>query len=82
MNPKCLKYMVWLLLWLMGGCTKEESPLNETPVGALTLQVSTGAPTRAQSPGDGNLYDGGGMEDLTLVLVNPNNRVADRKSVV
>lgn len=76
MNPKCLKYMVWLLLWLMGGCTKEESPLNETPTGALTLQVSTGAPTRAQSPGDGNLYDGGGMEDLTLVLVNPNNRVA------
>lgn len=32
--------------------------------------------SRAATPGDGAVYDGGGMEDLTLVVVNPHGEVA------
>lgn len=63
---------LWLLLF---ACAKEENPTPDG-VGQLVVSIDTGAFSRADSPGDGNIYDGGGMEDLTLVLVNPNGVVA------
>lgn len=43
----------------------------------MTVEITTAVPTRAVTPGDGDIYTGGGMEDLTLVLVNSMGRISE-----
>lgn len=75
MKIQGVKYLLLLpLLWLAFACAKEEHV--ETGGGRLLLTVELEPLSRAETPGDGNSYDGGGMEDLSLVLVNPNGVVA------
>ena len=57
------------------GCTHSESIYSGQ--GALTVTLNAGAMTRATVPGDGDIYMGGGMEDVTLVLVNSMGNVSE-----
>ncbi len=45
--------------------------------GSLTVTFSATSVARAATPGDGDIYSGGGMEDLTLVLVNSMGNVSE-----
>lgn len=57
------------------GCTHSESIYSGQ--GALTVSINATPLTRATVPGDGNLYMGGGMEDVTLVLVNSMGNISE-----
>lgn len=70
-----------MLLGLMVACTKEQAFDLQQGKASLTLEVATSAVSRATAPGDGNLYEGGGMEDLTVVLVNSNNVIVAKQQV-
>lgn len=63
------------------GCTQHaiEQPLAQE--GSLTVVLNAPAQTRATTPGDGDLFRGGGMEDLTLVLVNSMGRISEIQSL-
>ena len=68
----------WILLLVLFACTQEEeSILAPQGSGSLTLTIASTPASRAETPGDGNLAGGGGMEDLTLVLVNPVGRISE-----
>lgn len=72
--------MISLLLCVVG-CTQHaiEQPLAQE--GSLTVVLNAPAQTRATTPGDGDLFRGGGMEDLTLVLVNSMGRISEIQSL-
>lgn len=70
-------YTAVLLLSIVCGCTLDEMNPSRELRGALQLSLQTQPQTRAVTPGDGDIYTGGGMEDLTLILVNSQNRIAD-----
>lgn len=57
------------------GCTHSESIYSGQ--GALTVSINATPLTRATVPGDGDLYMGGGMEDVTLVLVNSMGNISE-----
>ena len=57
------------------GCTHSESIYSGQ--GALTVSINATPLTRATIPGDGDLYMGGGMEDVTLVLVNSMGNISE-----
>lgn len=59
---------ILVLLAIVVGCSRSENIGSEQ--GGLTVTVSAVQHTRATAPGDGDIYTGGGMEDVTLVLVN------------
>lgn len=61
--------MISLLLCVVG-CTQQVVEHPSEQKGSLTVVLNATAATRATTPGDGDIYRGGGMEDLTLVLVN------------
>lgn len=55
-------------------------PAPSTGEGSLTLTIVAGdGATRATTPGDGTLNTGGGMQDVTVVLIDP---AGARESVV
>ena len=70
-------YTAVLLLSIVYGCTLDEMNPSRELRGALQLSLQTQPQTRTVTPGDGDIYTGGGMEDLTLILVNSQNRIAD-----
>ncbi len=72
--------MISLLLCVVG-CTQHavEQPLAQE--GSLTVVLNAPAQTRATTPDDGDLFRGGGMEDLTLVLVNSMGRISEIQSL-
>lgn len=59
---------ILVLLAIVVGCSRSENIGSEQ--GGLTVTVSAVQHTRATAPGNGDIYTGGGMEDVTLVLVN------------
>ncbi len=67
-----------LLLW---ACSKNMELSDKG-----TLQIRIGVPDAIQveqsraAKGNGNISDGGGMEDLTLILVDPQNVVVSKKT--
>lgn len=71
----------WMLMGLIAACSKEHTPEWKEGNASLTLEVATSALTRASAPGNGDLYNGGGMEDLTVVLVNSSNVIAAKQQV-
>lgn len=75
MKRALLKYLLLLPIWLLlFACEKPEAAYPEG-AGSLRVAVQLEGFSRAESPGDGSIYDGGGMEDLTLVVVNQNSKV-------
>ena len=71
---------MWILglLLLLIGCSKEAAVPPKEGRGSLTVVVASTPAGRAVTPGDGNLMQGGGMEDLTLVLVNPVGMISEK----
>ena len=63
--------VVSALVCILLGCSHSDIMPQTAEKGSLRVVIGTSQPTRAVSPGDGNIYDGGGMEDLTILLVNP-----------
>lgn len=49
--------------------------------GSLSVVLNATATTRATTPGDGNIYDGGGMEDVTLILVNSMGNISEIQQI-
>lgn len=72
---------VSLLLCGVMGCSQVSSDDFLSEQGALSVVLNATATTRATTPGDGNLYDGGGMEDVTLVLVNSMGRISEIQQI-
>lgn len=67
-----------MLLVALFACSQEEESLPAPQgSGSLTLTIASTPASRAVTPGDGNLAGGGGMEDLSLVLVNPVGRISE-----
>ena len=62
--------LISLLMCLFMGCAQSDIDAPQPLKGSLTVQFSAAPATRATTPGDGDIYKGGGMEDLTLILVN------------
>lgn len=64
-------------------CDKPYEPVREKS-GSLVLTIGSteiiGVEESRAELGDGNIADGGGMHDLTLILVDPHNTVVDKKS--
>lgn len=65
------------LVGILLGCSQVDVVPQPQDKGSLRVVISASQPTRAVSPGDGNIYDGGGMEDLTLLLVNPMGEISE-----
>lgn len=65
------------LLTTFAGCSQHDLDRELSGGGSLTVELTTAVPTRAVTPGDGDIYTGGGMEDLTLVLVNSMGRISE-----
>lgn len=61
---------IFTLLLGVVGCSKEATE-PDTEQGKLRLTLHVGGASRAEVPGDGVAADGGGMVDLTLILINP-----------
>lgn len=81
MRLSLLKYLLLLPLgWLLFACEKQES-VQPDKAGSLRVAVQMQSFSRAATPGDGSVADGGGMEDLTLVLVDPNGVVAAKQQL-
>lgn len=68
-------YILLFALLTAFGCTHSESIYSGQ--GALTVSINATPLTRATVPGDGDLYMGGGMEDVTLVLVNSMGNISE-----
>lgn len=67
-----------MLLVALFACSQEEESLPAPQgSGSLTLTIASTPASRAETPGDGDLAGGGGMEDLSLVLVNPVGRISE-----
>lgn len=69
--------LVLALLTTFVGCSQHDLDRELSGGGSLTVELTTAVPTRAVTPGDGDIYTGGGMEDLTLVLVNSMGRISE-----
>ena len=78
---KLMRYLLLLPLWLLlFACEKVEESMPDGQ-GVLRVGVALQGFSRAETPGDGSIYDGGGMEDLTLVVVDPNSKVAAKQQL-
>lgn len=66
------------MLCIVVGCTQNSlAPELLSKEGSLTVTISATSATRATTPGDGNIYMGGGMEDVTLVLVSSMGTISE-----
>lgn len=73
-------YHIAILLLLLGiGSCSKEATLSEPKEGQLHLTLQSGVASRAEGTGDGVAADGGGMVDLTLVLIDPLGAEVARK---
>lgn len=72
-------YILLFALLTAFGCTHSESIYSGQ--GALTVSINATPLTRATVPGDGDIYMGGGMEDVTLVLVNSMGNISEIKRI-
>lgn len=77
------KIFIILAILFAGGCSHSDDGLSAGQKGTLVVSLNTPIDIDVEQTrvdlGDGNLSDGGGMEDLLLVLVNPNNKVVAKK---
>ena len=77
------KIFIILAILFAGGCSHSDDGLSAGQKGTLVVSLNTPIDIDVEQTrvdlGDGNLSEGGGMEDLLLVLVNPNNKVVAKK---
>ena len=77
------KIFIILAILFAGGCSHSDDGLSAGQKGTLVVSLNTPIDIDVEQTrvdlGDGNLSDGGGMEDLLLVLVDPNNKVVAKK---
>ena len=73
--------LISLLMCLFMGCAQSEVDAPQPEKGSLTVRLSAVPTTRATTPGDGDIYKGGGMEDLTLILVNPMEEISEIQQI-
>ena len=66
-----------ILLCVMVGCTQSDPSCDSSLQGSVTVRLNATSTTRATTPGNGDIYRGGGMEDLTLILVNSMGYISD-----
>ena len=69
--------VVSVFVCILLGCSQADIVPQPADKGSLRVVIGASQPTRAVSPGDGNIYDGGGMEDLTILLVNPMDEISE-----
>lgn len=82
---KGLIYSIFALIALLAtACDTQHEPVEEQGSGRLVVTIGSaeiiGVEESRAELGDGNVADGGGMQDLTLILVDPHNIVVDKKS--
>lgn len=80
-----LTYSIFALIALLAtACDTHHEPVEEQGSGRLVVTIGSaeiiGVEESRAELGDGNMADGGGMHDLTLILVDPHNIVVDKKS--
>ncbi len=80
-----LIYSIFALIALLAtACDTQHEPVEEQGSGRLVVTIGSaeiiGVEESRAELGDGDVADGGGMHDLTLILVDPHNIVVDKKS--
>ena len=80
-----LIYSIFALIALLAtACDTQHEAVEEQGSGRLVVTIGSaeiiGVEESRAELGDGNMADGGGMHDLTLILVDPHNIVVDKKS--
>lgn len=80
-----LIYSIFAFIALLAtACDTQHEPVEEQGSGRLVVTIGSaeiiGVEESRAELGDGNMADGGGMHDLTLILVDPHNIVVDKKS--
>lgn len=80
-----LIYSIFALIALLAtACDTQHEPVEEQGSGTLVVTIGSaeiiGVEESRAELGDGDIADGGGMHDLTLILVDPHNTVVDKKS--
>ena len=78
---RIVQYIILLGMLALGACT-QEAEVSEKSVLQIRIGVSDDIQVEQtrSAQGDGNVMDGGGMEDLVIILVSPNNKVVSKKS--
>ena len=80
-----LIYSIFAFIALLAtACDTQHELVEEQVSGRLVVTIGSaeiiGVEESRAELGDGNVADGGGMQDLTLILVDPHNIVVDKKS--
>ncbi len=81
-----LIYSIFALIALLAtACDKPHGVVVEQGSGTLVVTIGPaeiiGVEESRAELGDGNVADGGGMQDLTLILVDPHNIVVNKKQL-
>ena len=78
---RIVQYIILLGMLALGACT-QEAEVSEKSVLQIRIGVSDDIQVEQtrSAQGDGNVMDGGGMEDLVIILVSPKNKVVSKKS--
>lgn len=83
---KFYNYILLIVILIFGACSHQDDGLSVEQKGTLVLAFNApsqiGVEQTRAGVGDGNESDGGGFEDLTLVLVDTNNKVVAKSSYV
>lgn len=81
-----LIYSIFALIALLAtACDTQHEPVVEQGSGTLVVTIGSaeiiGVEESRAELGDGDVADGGGMHDLTLILVDPHNIVVNKKQL-
>lgn len=81
-----LIYSIFALIALLAtACDTQHEPVEEQGSGTLVVTIGSaeiiGVEESRAELGDGDIADGGGMHDLTLILVDPHNIVVNKKQL-
>lgn len=81
-----LIYSIFALIALLAtACDTQHELVEEQGSGRLVVTIGSaeiiGVEESRAELGDGNVADGGGMQDLTLILVDPHNIVVNKKQL-
>ena len=81
-----LIYSIFALIALLAtACDTQHEPVEEQGSGRLVVTIGSaeiiGVEESRAELGDGDVADGGGMQDLTLILVDPHNIVVNKKQL-
>ena len=81
-----LIYSIFALIAMLAtACDTQHEPVEEQGSGRLVVTIGSaeiiGVEESRAELGDGNVADGGGMHDLTLILVDPHNIVVNKKQL-